>query len=77
MYINPESLLTAAKDMAAATDLRKNKNIGASNDMLCFCFMQQALYRINFSLYKKYRFKINSTSLLRKEKPQFRMHNLD
>jgi len=48
-YINPESLLTAAKDMAAATDLRKNKNIGASNDMLCFCFMQQALYRINFS----------------------------
>lgn len=35
--------------MAAATDLRKNKNIGASNDMLCFCFMQQALYRINFS----------------------------
>ena len=49
MYINPESLQTAAKGMAAATDLRKNKNIGASNDMLCFGFMQQALYRINFS----------------------------
>ena len=28
-------------------------------------------------LYKKYRFKINPISLLEKEKPQFKMYNLN
>ena len=31
----------------------------------------------DFLLYKKYRFEINLTSLLEKEKPQSRMHNLN
>ena len=30
-----------------------------------------------FLIYKKYRFEINLTSLLEKEKPQLRMHNLN